>query len=47
MYVSILVFFAIAMPNGNVKGLDLPDWMIYTIFPLAVIGFLYALRRKK
>jgi hypothetical protein len=40
------ILFAIAMPNGNVKGLPLPNWVGYLIIPLAVIGYLYARRKK-
>jgi hypothetical protein len=40
------ILFALAMPNGSVKGLDLPSWFGYIFYPLAVICILYALRKK-
>jgi hypothetical protein len=40
------VLLAIGMPSGNFKGFDLPDWASYIIYPLAVIGVLYAWRKR-
>ena len=40
------VLFAISRIGGDFKGLDVPDWVSYSIFPLAVIGILYAWRKR-
>ncbi len=34
------------MPDGSVKGFDLPNWVAYIFIPLAAAGFLYALRKN-
>jgi hypothetical protein len=44
---AVSVLLAISRLGGNFKGLDLPDWVNYMIFPLAVIGILYAWRKRK
>ena len=43
---TVSILFALALPNGNVKGLDLPDWFGFIFSPLAVVLFWYAVRKK-
>ena len=43
---SFSILFSLAMPDGSVKGFDLPNWVAYIFIPLAAAGFLYALCKK-
>jgi uncharacterized membrane protein YkvI len=39
------VLFAIGGHSGSNQSLDLPNWVGYIIFPLAIIGIVYAWRK--
>jgi hypothetical protein len=42
----ISTLLAIGLPQGHVKGFDMPVWADFILIPMALILFLYALRRK-
>jgi hypothetical protein len=42
---AFLILFAIDGHSGSSNSLDLPNWVGYIIFPLAVFGILYAWRK--
>jgi hypothetical protein len=41
------IFFAIGGYAGSGKGLDLPHWVNYIIFPLAVVIILFVWRKRR
>ena len=43
---ALSILFALGLPQGNDKGLDVPGWVGYIFYPLAVAGIWYALRKK-
>jgi hypothetical protein len=34
------------MPNGEVKGLDVPDWIFYVFLTLIAVGIIYTSRKN-